>query len=74
MFIFFYFKKETSLCKRFTKFVIKNDLMTSDSLIVPIGEEIIQAESSSESEIQNEKEVTQIEADQIDVKPDESDA
>lgn len=62
------------MCKRFTKFVIKHDLMTSDSLIVPIDDEIIQVEPSSENEVQNEKEVTQIEVDQIDVKPDESDA
>ena len=48
--------------------------MTSDSLIVPIDDEIIQVEPSSENEVQNEKEVTQIEVDQIDVKPDESDA
>jgi hypothetical protein len=27
------------LCKRFTKFVLKYDLMTSDSLIVPMDEE-----------------------------------
>jgi hypothetical protein len=30
------FEKETSLCQRFTKFVTKYDLMTSDTLIVPI--------------------------------------
>ncbi len=27
------------MCKRFTKFVLKYDLMTSDSLIVPMDEE-----------------------------------
>lgn len=32
-------KLETSLCKRFTKFVLKYELMTSDILIVPINEE-----------------------------------
>lgn len=33
------FERETSLCKRFTKFVLKYDLMTSDILIVPIQDE-----------------------------------
>lgn len=40
------FEKETSLCQRFTKFVTKYDLMTSDTLIVPIP----QAEMSAEAE------------------------
>jgi hypothetical protein len=33
------FECETSLCKRFTKFVLKYDLMTSETLIVPIDEQ-----------------------------------
>lgn len=33
------FEKETSLCRRFTRFVTKYDLMTSDTLIVPIDED-----------------------------------
>ena len=33
------FERETSLCKRFTKFVTKYDLMTSETLIVPIDAE-----------------------------------
>lgn len=32
------FESETSLCERFTSFVMKYDLMTSDTLIVPIKE------------------------------------
>lgn len=34
--IFDEFEKETCLCERFTKFVLKYDLMTLDTLIVPI--------------------------------------
>jgi hypothetical protein len=40
------FQKETSLCQRFTKYVTKYDLMTSDTLIVPIP----QAETPVEAE------------------------
>jgi len=47
--IFDEFERETSLCKRFTKFVIKYDLMTSDTLIVPIDVESGATESSSSS-------------------------
>lgn len=36
MFLLFFLQRETSLCKRFTKFVTKYDLMTADTLIVPI--------------------------------------
>jgi hypothetical protein len=43
------FEKETSLCKRFTKFVLKYDLMTSDILIVPIQGETTSSSSSSSS-------------------------
>ena len=32
-------QKETNLCKRFTRFVRNYDLMTVDSLIVPIDED-----------------------------------
>lgn len=39
------FESETSLCERFTSFVTKYDLMTSDTLIVPIN--------TSESELNN---------------------
>jgi hypothetical protein len=40
------FEKETSLCKRFTKFVIKYELMTADSLIVPMEEPAAEASES----------------------------
>jgi len=33
------FESETTLCERFTRFVTKYDLMTSDTLIVPIKED-----------------------------------
>jgi len=41
------FEKETSLCKRFTKFVLKYDLMTSDILIVPIQGETNPSETTT---------------------------
>ena len=50
-----YLKKETSLCQRFTKFVIKYDLMTSDTLIVPVKEnnDADSEKKSNESEAWN---------------------
>jgi len=38
-FVFFVFQNETSLCKRFTVFVTKYNLMSKDNLIVPILED-----------------------------------
>lgn len=35
----FFLQNETHLCKRFTRFVTKYDLMSRDNLIVPIFEE-----------------------------------
>jgi hypothetical protein len=46
------FELETSLCRRFTKFVTKYDLMTNDTLIVPIPdliEDTLKKESESEA-------------------------
>lgn len=48
--------------------------MTSDSLIVPIDEENVNMELKSENTEPNEKEITQIEVEQTDVKLDESEA
>ena len=39
IFLFKLNQKATSLCQRFTKFVTKYDLMTNDSLIVPIQQD-----------------------------------
>lgn len=36
---FFWFQTETALCKRFTAFVTKYNLMSKDNLIVPIMED-----------------------------------
>lgn len=51
IFVYFKFysikKRDTSLCKRFTRFVIKYELMTPDSLIVPIEEPASSSVSSS---------------------------
>ena len=46
----FFFQKETSLCERFTKFVLKYDLMTNDTLIVPILENTELKTKETESE------------------------
>ncbi len=46
-----FFQKETSLCERFTKFVLKYDLMTNDTLIVPI----LESQSNSQSTTKIEK-------------------
>lgn len=51
--IFDEFEKETSLCERFTKFVLKYDLMTNDTLIVPILE--TQSHSQSTTKIEKTK-------------------
>ena len=37
--IFFFFQNETALCRRFTLFVTKYNLMSKDNLIVPILED-----------------------------------
>jgi len=47
--IFDAFEAQTKLCERFTRFVIKYDLMTNDTLIVPILE-------SKENEVKDESE------------------
>ena len=39
MYLLFYFQNETALCRRFTTFVTKYNLMSKDNLIVPILEE-----------------------------------
>ncbi|KAH0621611.1 hypothetical protein JD844_023122 [Phrynosoma platyrhinos] len=43
-------QNETFLCHRFTKFVMKYNLMSKDNLIVPILEEEVQNSVSGESE------------------------
>lgn len=49
-FPFFHLQNETFLCHRFTKFVMKYNLMSKDNLIVPILEEEVQNSVSGESE------------------------
>lgn len=49
-FFFFFLQNETFLCHRFTKFVMKYNLMSKDNLIVPILEEEVQNSVSGESE------------------------
>lgn len=44
------FQNETFLCHRFTRFVMKYNLMSKDNLIVPILEEEVQNAGSAESE------------------------
>ena len=46
----FFLQNETFLCHRFTKFVMKYNLMSKDNLIVPILEEEVQNSVSGESE------------------------
>ena len=46
----FYFQNEAALCKRFTTFVTKYNLMSKDNLIVPILEEQNTEEEPGESE------------------------
>lgn len=48
--IFDEFEKETSLCLRFTKFVLKYDLMTNDTLIVPILDDLGDNEQKEDEE------------------------
>ncbi|KAB0357913.1 hypothetical protein FD755_008418 [Muntiacus reevesi] len=48
--IFDEYENETFLCHRFTKFVMKYNLMSKDNLIVPILEEEVQNSVSGESE------------------------
>ncbi|XP_032967352.1 MOB-like protein phocein [Rhinolophus ferrumequinum] len=48
--IFDEYENETFLCHRFTKFVVKYNLMSKDNLIVPILEEEVQNSVSGESE------------------------
>ncbi|XP_010005695.1 PREDICTED: MOB-like protein phocein [Chaetura pelagica] len=48
--IFDEYENETFLCHRFTKFVMKYNLMSKDNLIVPILEEEMQNSVSGESE------------------------
>lgn len=45
-----FLQNETFLCHRFTKFVMKYNLMSKDNLIVPILEEEVQNSVSGESE------------------------
>lgn len=48
--VFFFFscaQNETFLCHRFTRFVMKYNLMSKDNLIVPILEEEVQNTSSA---------------------------
>uniref|UniRef100_A0A8C4TA24 MOB-like protein phocein n=2 Tax=Polypteridae TaxID=8289 RepID=A0A8C4TA24_ERPCA len=48
--IFDKYENETFLCHRFTRFVMKYNLMSKDNLIVPILEEDVQNSTSGESE------------------------
>ncbi|MBN3282521.1 PHOCN protein, partial [Polyodon spathula] len=48
--IFDKYENETFLCHRFTRFVMKYNLMSKDNLIVPILEEEVQNAASGESE------------------------
>uniref|UniRef100_A0A4W5MWG1 10 kDa heat shock protein, mitochondrial n=2 Tax=Euteleosteomorpha TaxID=1489388 RepID=A0A4W5MWG1_9TELE len=48
--IFDKYENETFLCHRFTRFVMKYNLMSKDNLIVPILEEDVQNASAGESE------------------------
>ncbi|MBN3318635.1 PHOCN protein, partial [Atractosteus spatula] len=48
--IFDKYENETFLCHRFTRFVMKYNLMSKDNLIVPILEEEVQSAASGESE------------------------
>uniref|UniRef100_A0AAY4AZ38 MOB-like protein phocein n=2 Tax=Denticeps clupeoides TaxID=299321 RepID=A0AAY4AZ38_9TELE len=48
--IFDKYENETFLCHRFTRFVVKYNLMSKDNLIVPILEEEVQNSSTGESE------------------------
>uniref|UniRef100_A0A8C6Z7J8 MOB-like protein phocein n=1 Tax=Nothoprocta perdicaria TaxID=30464 RepID=A0A8C6Z7J8_NOTPE len=48
--IFDEYENETFLCHRFTKFVMKYNLMSKDNLIVPILEEEVQNSVAGESE------------------------
>lgn len=43
-------QEETFLCHRFTRFVMKYNLMSKDNLIVPILEEEVQNAASAESD------------------------
>lgn len=43
-------QNETFLCHRFTRFVMKYNLMSKDNLIVPILEEDVQSATAGESD------------------------
>lgn len=43
---FFFLQNETHLCRRFSRFVTKYDLMSKDNLIVPILEEDQESEDN----------------------------
>lgn len=43
-------QNETFLCHRFTRFVMKYNLMSKDNLIVPILEEEVQSATAGESD------------------------
>ncbi len=45
-----FIKAATSLCERFTKFVTKYELMTSDTLIVPIKDDDVDMEAQGVAE------------------------
>lgn len=45
--VFLFGQNETFLCHRFTRFVMKYNLMSKDNLIVPILEEEVQNTSSA---------------------------
>ncbi|TRY88220.1 hypothetical protein DNTS_026906, partial [Danionella cerebrum] len=48
--IFDKYENETFLCHRFTRFVMKYNLMSKDNLIVPILEEEVQSATAGESD------------------------
>ena len=48
------FEEKTYLCKRFTRYVIKYDLMTTDNLIVPLS--VLDLEGEKEGEKKEEEE------------------
>ena len=49
LFFLFHLQNETFLCRRFTTFVTKYNLMSKDNLIVPILEEQLQEIGESEA-------------------------
>lgn len=51
--VFDEFERETHLCKRFSKFVINNDLMSKDSLIVPSDGSKPTVEQSNEAQVES---------------------